>query len=119
MPWIDTWNNPVTVTDLQLSTRAHNALVKRGITTVEQVTKLTEKELLRWNRMGPKSIRDINKQLERVGLTFTPSRIQPQGDIPLARINTVLANVRELQHGLNGVRHQLENLRRDLLKPSP
>jgi predicted flap endonuclease-1-like 5' DNA nuclease len=46
---------------------ANAALVNRGISTLEQVTQYTEKELLQIHGVGPKAIRVLNEHLATQG----------------------------------------------------
>lgn len=106
----------LTVLDLQLSTRAHNALVGRGMVTVKQVASLTEKQVRRWPHVGPKTVKEIREALEDVGFAFQAPPLQARGDSPRQRINLVLAQIKIVRQGLDRVNHQLENLLQDLIK---
>ncbi|GGB03523.1 hypothetical protein ERX37_01250 [Macrococcus hajekii] len=50
---------------------ATRALQNHGIESLEQVSKLTEKELLKMHGVGPKAIRILKENLEEVGLKLT------------------------------------------------
>jgi hypothetical protein len=49
---------------------ANAALVNIGITTLEQVAALTEKELLAIHGVGPKAVRILKEELAKGGLSF-------------------------------------------------
>jgi predicted flap endonuclease-1-like 5' DNA nuclease len=49
---------------------ATNALANIGITTLKQVSKLSEKELLAIHGVGPKAVRILKEAFKEVGLSF-------------------------------------------------
>lgn len=49
---------------------ANAALVNIGITTLEQVAAMTEKELLATHGVGPKAVRILKEELAQAGLSF-------------------------------------------------
>lgn len=55
---------------LQLGAPARRALENNGITTLEQLAKYTEKEILQLHGMGPASLPKLRAALEEEGLSF-------------------------------------------------
>ncbi|TKJ05837.1 hypothetical protein FC695_07795 [Bacillus cereus] len=53
-----------------LSAPARRALEHRGIQTVEELSKYSEKEILKLHGMGPASLPELRKALEESGLSF-------------------------------------------------
>ncbi|WP_265938363.1 RNA polymerase alpha subunit C-terminal domain-containing protein [Bacillus thuringiensis] len=53
-----------------LSAPARRALEHRGIQTVEELSKYSEKEILKLHGMGPASLLKLRKALEESGLSF-------------------------------------------------
>lgn len=53
-----------------LSAPARRALEHRGIQTVEELSKYSEKEILKLHGMGPASLPKLRKALEESGLSF-------------------------------------------------
>ncbi|MCI4056138.1 RNA polymerase alpha subunit C-terminal domain-containing protein [Bacillus cereus] len=53
-----------------LSAPARRALEHRGIHTVEELSKYSEKEILKLHGMGPASLPKLRKALEESGLSF-------------------------------------------------
>lgn len=53
-----------------LSAPARRALENNGITTVEQLSKYTEKEIIKFHGMGPASLPKLRAALEENGLSF-------------------------------------------------
>ena len=54
---------------LQLPARAYNALVREGITTIDRLLK-NETLLPQIRNLGSKSVQDVKKALEELGLEF-------------------------------------------------
>jgi DNA-directed RNA polymerase alpha subunit len=52
------------------SAPARRALENNGITTVEQLSTYTEKEILKFHGMGPASLPKLRSALEEKGLSF-------------------------------------------------
>jgi DNA-directed RNA polymerase alpha subunit len=52
------------------SAPARRALENNGITTVEQLSTYTEKEILKYHGMGPASLPKLRSALEEKGLSF-------------------------------------------------
>lgn len=53
-----------------LSSPARNALQHHGIHTIEELSKYSEKEILKLHGMGPASLPKLTKALEEKGLSF-------------------------------------------------
>ncbi|PRT05398.1 hypothetical protein C6352_25620 [Bacillus thuringiensis] len=53
-----------------LSSPARNALQYHGIHTIEELSKYSEKEILKLHGMGPASMPKLRKALEERGLSF-------------------------------------------------
>ncbi|MGQ0519021.1 DNA-directed RNA polymerase subunit alpha C-terminal domain-containing protein, partial [Bacillus sp. D-CC] len=53
-----------------LSSPARNALEHHGIHTIEELSKYSEKEILKLHGMGPASLPKLRKALEENGLSF-------------------------------------------------
>lgn len=54
----------------KISKPAHRALAAAGIVTLEQLTSITEAELLSLHGMGPKGIRILRQALAEQGMYF-------------------------------------------------
>ena len=65
----------MTVADLDLPTRAYNALYKSNINTVSDLVQATEAELLRTPNFGRKSLQGVEKELRRYGLKLGMTNI--------------------------------------------
>lgn len=58
----------IPVTDFELSVRSRNCLEKMGITTLGDLTRVTEQELLAFKNFGETSLTEIREMLETRGL---------------------------------------------------
>ena len=56
----------------RLSGPARRALEHHGILSLEALSKLSEKEVLKFHGMGPASIPALRKALQEAGLHFSP-----------------------------------------------
>ena len=54
----------------KLSSPARNALVHEGIDTLQELSKYTEKEILKLHGIGPASLPILRTSLEEEGLSF-------------------------------------------------
>jgi DNA-directed RNA polymerase alpha subunit len=54
----------------KLSSPARNALVHEGIDTLQELSKYTEKQILKIHGIGPASLPVLRTSLEEVGLSF-------------------------------------------------
>lgn len=61
---------PVTGFLSELSAPARRALENKGITTVQQLSACTKKEILSLHGMGPASIPKLTNALSKAGLSF-------------------------------------------------
>lgn len=52
----------------KIGSPATNALANRGITKLQEVTTMTEKELLGMHGVGPKAVRILKEELKNQGL---------------------------------------------------
>ncbi|MDR1952660.1 MAG: DNA-directed RNA polymerase subunit alpha [Elusimicrobiota bacterium] len=59
---------------LDLSTRAANALKKAGIKTIEQLVKITEEDMNGFKNFGDKSIEEIKDKLAELGLSLAEQK---------------------------------------------
>lgn len=60
----------MSVEDLDLSVRSYNCLKRAGIHTVEDLTKRTEDDMLKVRNLGRKSLEEVVKKLEELGLSL-------------------------------------------------
>jgi predicted flap endonuclease-1-like 5' DNA nuclease len=63
-------NKPVTNFPRGIGNPATQALAVAGYTHLEELTKVTEKELLKLHGVGPKAIRILRETLEAKGMSF-------------------------------------------------
>ena len=66
-------NKPETGFLATLSAPARRALENNGITSVQKLSELTEKEVLQFHGMGKASLPRLREALEAAGLTFKTS----------------------------------------------
>ena len=69
-PTCDKENKPESGFLSKLSSPARNALIHEGIDTLQELTKYTEKELLKLHGIGPASMPSMRASLEEAGLSF-------------------------------------------------
>ncbi|MFS0673507.1 RNA polymerase alpha subunit C-terminal domain-containing protein [Ornithinibacillus sp. 179-J 7C1 HS] len=69
-PTCDKENKPKSGFLSKLSSPARNALVHEGIDTLEELSKYTEKEILKLHGVGPASLPILRNSLAEAGLTF-------------------------------------------------
>ena len=58
----------MSVEDLDLSVRSYNCLKRANIHTVEDLTRRTEDDMLKVRNLGRKSLEEVVKKLEDLGL---------------------------------------------------
>ncbi len=58
------------VNELELSVRSSNCLKAAGIKTIADLVQKTEQEMLRYRNFGKKSLSELTKVLDKLGLTF-------------------------------------------------
>ena len=69
-PTCDKENKPESGFLSKLSSPARNALIHEGIDTLQELTKFTEKEILKLHGVGPASMPILRASLEEAGLSF-------------------------------------------------
>ncbi|KQL36029.1 RNA polymerase alpha subunit C-terminal domain-containing protein [Psychrobacillus sp. FJAT-21963] len=69
-PTCDKENKPKSGFLSKLSSPAKNALVHEGINTLQELSKYTEKEILKIHGIGPASLPIMRTSLEGEGLSF-------------------------------------------------
>ncbi|MEQ2527772.1 RNA polymerase alpha subunit C-terminal domain-containing protein [Bacillaceae bacterium CLA-AA-H227] len=69
-PTCDKENKPESGFLAKLSSPARNALVHEGIDTLQQLSRYTEKEILKLHGIGPASLPNLRKSLAEEGLSF-------------------------------------------------
>ena len=60
----------MTIEDLELSVRSFNCLKRAGISTVEDITNMTETEMMKVRNLGKKSLDEVTAKLHSLGLDF-------------------------------------------------
>ena len=63
----------MSIEDLELSVRSFNCLKRAGISTVEDITNMTESEMMKVRNLGRKSLEEVTNKLHSLGLDFMPS----------------------------------------------
>ena len=60
----------MSIEDLELSVRSFNCLKRSGISTVEDITNMTESEMMKVRNLGKKSLDEVTFKLRSLGLDF-------------------------------------------------
>lgn len=60
----------MTIEELDFSVRSYNCLKRAGINTVDDLCKKTEDEMMKVRNLGKKSLEEVYKKLEAMGLSF-------------------------------------------------
>ena len=60
----------MSIDELELSVRSYNCLKRAGINTVEELIQKTEADMIKVRNLGSKSLEEIKKKLEDMGLHF-------------------------------------------------
>ena len=60
----------MTIEDLELSVRSFNCLKRASISTVEDITKMTQSEIMKVRNLGKKSLDEVTAKLHSLGLDF-------------------------------------------------
>ncbi len=60
----------MSIEDLELSVRSFNCLKRAGISTVEDITNMTESEMMKVRNLGKKSLDEVTAKLHSLGLDF-------------------------------------------------
>lgn len=68
-------NADIDLIDLPLSMRSYNALKRHGYTKVGQLTELTEEDLMAFRNLGKKSLKEIEDNLNKLGLGFKKTNL--------------------------------------------
>ena len=63
----------MTIEELELSVRSFNCLKRASINTVEELTQKTEDDMMKVRNLGKKSLDEVKKKLEELGLSLRPS----------------------------------------------
>ena len=63
----------MSIEELELSVRSFNCLKRAGINTVEELTQRTEDDMMKVRNLGKKSLDEVKKKLEELGLGLAPS----------------------------------------------
>ncbi len=63
----------MTVEELDLSVRSYNCLKRAAINTVEELTDKTEEDMMKVRNLGRKSLEEIQKKLDELGLSLKNS----------------------------------------------
>jgi DNA-directed RNA polymerase subunit alpha len=61
------------IDDLDLSVRSYNCLKRAGISTVDELVKMTEEEMMKVRNLGRKSLEEVQQKLEELGLSLRAS----------------------------------------------
>ena len=61
------------IDDLDLSVRSYNCLKRAGISTVEELVKMTEEEMMKVRNLGRKSLEEVQQKLDEFGLGLRAS----------------------------------------------
>ncbi|KAA0955906.1 hypothetical protein FQ087_15115 [Sporosarcina sp. ANT_H38] len=69
-PICDKENKPESGFLSKLSSPARNALVHEGVNTLQELSRFTEKEILKIHGIGPASLPTMRTSLEEEGLSF-------------------------------------------------
>lgn len=70
---------PHLIEDLRLSSRVYNLLADNDIRTVPELTAMSRTDLLNLPRCGATSVKIIETELDRLGLSLAPERDDAQG----------------------------------------
>ena len=62
------------IEDLELSVRSYNCLKRAGIHTVADIVNKTEQDMMKVRNLGKKSLDEVEKKLNDLGLEFKKKR---------------------------------------------
>ena len=62
-----------TIEELDLTVRSYNCLKRAGIHTVEDLTRKTEDDMMKVRNLGRKSLEEVLKKLDELGLSLSPN----------------------------------------------
>lgn len=63
----------MTIEELDLSVRSYNCLKRAGINTVDELAQKSEEDMMKVRNLGRKSLEEVQKKLEELGLGLKPS----------------------------------------------
>lgn len=63
----------MTIEELDLSVRSYNCLKRAGINTVDELIQKTEEDMMKVRNLGKKSLEEVQKKLDELGLGLKPS----------------------------------------------
>lgn len=63
----------MTIEELDLSVRSYNCLKRAGINTVDELIQKTEEDMMKVRNLGKKSLEEVQKKLDELGLSLKPS----------------------------------------------
>lgn len=66
---VDKFTN-MTIDELDLSVRSYNCLRRQGFQTVQELTQISEDEMMKFRNLGKKSLKEIEDKLAELGLSF-------------------------------------------------
>ncbi len=61
------------IEELELSVRSYNSLKRAGVHSVEQLVEKSHEDLMKVRNLGAKSLTEVKKKLEELGLSLKPS----------------------------------------------
>ena len=67
-PVVKTLETPVE--ELDLSVRAYNCLKRAGLHTLQDLTNMSESEMMKIRNLGKKSLKEVIEKIKDMGLTF-------------------------------------------------
>lgn len=62
--------NNMSIEELDLSVRSYNCLKRQGFQTVQELTQISEDEMMKFRNLGKKSLKEIQDKLAELGLAF-------------------------------------------------
>lgn len=71
----------LTIEELDLSVRSYNCLKRANINTVAELIEKTEEDMMKVRNMGRKSLEEIRKKLEMMGLSYKASDLDEDEEI--------------------------------------
>ena len=72
-----------TIEDLDLSVRSYNCLKRAGISSVGDLVARSEEDMMKVRNLGRKSLEEVKKKLEELGLSFRIDENNPNGVFPI------------------------------------
>lgn len=56
--------------DTDISVRAYNILVRNGIENVEDLSKISSEEIMRWSNLGRRSLEEVLQLMKKYNVSF-------------------------------------------------